>query len=168
MTIYEIISTGISLLSLVVAFVALQRSSRDSARTVEIDGEQLKLTHGQLEIDLRKMITEARHRTEDFFSKNADFLALPAADLGAEDKSRRERLLVTTHSMVEGYLSALDSACGKYIDGKIDKTRFKKDYQREIRQVVQNKDHEEYFKTGHAYNALMRVYDEWENPEKGG
>jgi hypothetical protein len=67
---------------------------------------------------------------------------------------------------VEGYINALDAACQFYIDGKIDKVRFKKAYQAEIRDAVREPSHEEYFRTGHRFHALMKLFEEWENPEK--
>ena len=168
MTAHEIFTTGISVLSLVVSFFALQRSSRDSAKSNEISGHSLRTAHGQIEIDLRKMINDSKHRVEDLFSKNGDFLALPKDSLSPEESARRERIVTQVKSAIEGYLSALDSACGKYLDrDKIDNTRFKKDYKREVRQAVQDKAHKEFLEIGHAYNALTKVYEEWENPENG-
>lgn len=167
MTLFEIASTVLSAGALVVSVLAYLKASRGTDHGLQLTHGQLRTAQGQLEVDLRRMITDAKLRVEELFKEHGEFLAKAEARLSSAEKKRRERLKTSAHAAIEGYLSALDSACGKYLDpGKIDKERFKKDYQREIRQVVQDKAHAEYFGPGHAYNALMTVYEEWENPER--
>lgn len=167
MTLYELISTSISLISLVIAIIAILRTSKDAAHSTAVSGHGLKVTQGQAEVELRNMITDSRTRVEDFYAANAEFLDRDIASLSEEEKKKRNHLKTYAKTAVEGYLSALDTACGKYLDpGKSDKIRFKKDYQREVRQTVQSEAYASYFRTGHAFNALMTVYEEWENPEK--
>ncbi len=67
---------------------------------------------------------------------------------------------------LEGYLNALDAGCQLYLDEKVDRTRFKKRYQVHIRQAYQSKAHADFFGTGHNFNALKVVFEEWENAEK--
>lgn len=166
MTNYEILSTVLALISLVIAVIALAMSASASSAANAIAKENLSLVHGQLEIELRNQITDSRRYVEDFFKEHMDFLAKSVSALTEDEKKKRERLKTSANSAIEGYLSALDGACQKYIDSKIDKVRFKKAYQREIRQAVQDEGHKEFFPPGHAHNALMRVYEEWENPER--
>lgn len=166
MTANEIITIVISLGSLVVAGIALSQSSRASSTANAIAAENLKLMHAQVEIDLRNQINESRRNVEEFYRANDDFLARDVASLTEDERKKRERLKTAAGSLIEGYVSALDAACQKYIDGKIDKIRFKKGYQREVRQAVQDDSHRDFFKVGHGYNALIRVYEEWENPER--
>lgn len=167
MTTYEAISLVIACLSFVVAYLAFNKSSAASEQANSIAAQQLTLAHAQVEIDLRATITESRRNTEAFYNEHGDFLARDKATLSADETKKRERLVTAARSAIEGYLSALDEACQKYIDKKIDKKRFKKSYQREIRQAIQAEGHKDFFSPGHAYNALWRVYEEWENPEKG-
>lgn len=166
MTTAEIVSNAIAALALIVSIVALVKSSSASTAANDIAKENLKLTHAQVEIDLRTQVTESRRNVEDFFERHGDFLAANPDTLDEQDKDRRKRLSIAGNSAVEGYLSALDGACQKYIDGKIDKVRFQKDYQREIRQAIEDEAHRDFFHVGHGFHALMRVYEEWENPEK--
>ena len=160
------VSIGIAAASFVVALVAMVKSSSASAQANKLAEEHLKLVHAQVEIEMRNQIIDSQHHVENFYRDHQDFLAKDKATLSAEEKGKRERLVITANSAIEGYLNALDTACQKSLDGKIDRTRFKKSYQREIRQAVQADAHRDFFKTGHAFNALMRVYDDWENPEK--
>jgi hypothetical protein len=165
MTENEVLTLALSGISIVVSLIALFKSSTASSRANEISAEQLKLNHAQVEIDLRNQISESKRQVRELVEQHADFLARPIASLTQEEIQRRDRIKVISNQAIEEQLSTLDSACQKYIDEKIDKERFKKSYQREIRQIVQDDTHAEFFRTGHAYNALMRVYNSWENPE---
>lgn len=142
----------VSILSTVLAWTA--RSKANNMRA-----EALRLSHGQAEIVLRNQVSASRHRVEDFMARNLDHL-------GADDTTRTTVLRSISKSLAEGYLSALDVACQTYLDEKIDQERFQRAFQREIRQAVQDEAHKE-FLAGHAYNALTKVYEAWENPEKG-
>ena len=52
----------------------------------------------------------------------------------------------------------------KYLDGKVDKVRFKKTYNREIRQLVEE-NQEDYKEVKNIYEATLKVYKEWNNKE---
>jgi ribosomal protein L17 len=70
-------------------------------------------------------------------------------------------------SALENNINAYEEACAKYLDGKVDKKRFKKTYCTEIRQLVESKDLKKYFDSiTTRYKAVVKVYDEWENLEK--
>lgn len=166
MTDYEMISTVTAGISLVIAIVAILVAGHANKKTEELGRDQLKLNHASVEMDLANQIAASKHRVEDFAAEHGDFLDREVTSLTSDEKKRRTRLTESCNAKVEGYLNALDAACQKYIDGKIDKARFQKSWQREFRQAVQNPVHQDFFPTGHAYNALMSVYDEWENPEK--
>jgi hypothetical protein len=166
MTDNEVITLALSATSLGVSVIAILKSSSASSAANTIAAENLKLMHAQVEIDLRNQINESRRSVEEFYESNGDFLARAIGSLTEEEQRKRERLKSSAASLIEGYVSALDTACQKYIDGKIDKIRFKKGYQREVRQAVQDESHKDFFRVGHGYHALIRVYDEWENPER--
>lgn len=69
-------------------------------------------------------------------------------------------------SVLEDYLNAFDEACTKYIDGKIDKTRFKKTYFDELRQLVENDAFKDRYSDPQTkYEATVKVYKEWKNRE---
>ena len=55
----------------------------------------------------------------------------------------------------------------KYIDGKIDKERFKKTYIVELRNIVGSDSLKQYIdSTSSPYNAIKKVYNEWNNFEE--
>ena len=70
-------------------------------------------------------------------------------------------------SAVESWLNTYEEACAKYIDNKIDKKRFKKQYHTEIRNLVEEEEFEKFFNpTKSKFQAILKVYKEWNNLEK--
>ena len=67
----------------------------------------------------------------------------------------------------QNLINSYEEACTKYLDGKIDKVRFKKNYIIEIRNIVEAKELKGLFDSHSSrYKAIIKVYDEWENLEK--
>lgn len=65
-------------------------------------------------------------------------------------------------STKEEFLNAYDEACQKYLDGKVDKERFKKSYFIEIQNIVKNVDFKQKYDTQSTpYKATVKVYNEW-------
>lgn len=114
----------------------------------------IKVTKGQVEIELRNMITSSRERYEDILIKFK------------ENKEERLKEVYENilESSLENYLNSYDEACSKYIDNKVDKVRFKKNYSDEIKNNVENFE-EKYTQTS-RYKATIKVYNEWNNVEK--
>lgn len=166
MTDNEQLTLAISSASLLVSIFALIRSSSHAAKANALSGENLKLSHASVEIGLQKTIEDAKKRVADFFIKHGALLSKKESELSSDEKAERQRVVQASEQAIEGYLTVLDAACRKYREGKIDKAWFQKEFKREVRQAVQDEAHEDYFKTGHAFNALIKVYEEWENPEK--
>ena len=64
-------------------------------------------------------------------------------------------------------LNAYEEACAKYLDGKVDKKRFKKNYHVEIRNLVENDNNKDKFDgVTSKYKCILEVYEEWNNLEK--
>lgn len=166
MTTYEILSTVTASLALVVSVAAFLKASAASERSNSIAAENLKLVHAQVENEVNNQIREATNRLQDFMTDNVDFFNKPEASLTAAEKKKRTRLKKVAESLIEEYLNAYDQACQKYRDGKIDKVRFKKNYDRHIQRIGEDKDYGARIRHGHDYAALRSVYDEWENHEK--
>lgn len=62
----------------------------------------------------------------------------------------------------EQYRNAYEEACGKYIDGKIDKIRFEKLYKQEIYKLVNDENQKEYYATNQSkYASTISVYKKW-------
>lgn len=153
MEVNDIIMLIISIVSVIISIVALCLSAsaqNKGNRIAETANEMLK---GQVEMQIRTMITDARNRYEDVSAK-----------LGKhEDKQVLNDII---HSALESCLNAYDEACAKYIDSKVDKERFKKLYFEEIKQLVENESLTEYYsETQTRYKATVIVYKEWNNKE---
>ena len=62
----------------------------------------------------------------------------------------------------EQYRNAYEEACGKYIDGKIDKIRFEKLYKQEIYKLVNDTNQKNFYATNQStYASTISVYKEW-------
>lgn len=158
MTVYEIASLVVAAIAIVVSVVALHKSSTLSEKT-------LKLSHGMTELEVTNMITGTRRRVEDI-----TILMLPLVTKenrsSAEDKQLEGYKRVLKAAM-ESNVNAYEAACAKFLDGKIDKVRFRKTYQTEIRKLVQDQNHKQFFDpVTSSYKAILKVYDEWENLER--
>ena len=91
-------------------------------------------------------------------------------ELKAQDKRRLEILEKAFRSAVEDNLNAYEDACAKYVDGKIDKERFKKSYISEVQRLCAEKTsvitdlmHPD---TTSKFQAIWKVYREWHIHEK--
>lgn len=166
MTTMEIVTAVISTGSLVVAIIALSRSTSANKAASEISREQLRLGHATVEMDLAGHIRDSKHRTEDVYATYGDFLESLPSQVPDSARATYDRVKRLSKAANEGYLNALDNACQKFFDNKVDRVRFVKSWQREMRQTVQDEAYKEYFVAGHAFHALMRFYDEHENPER--
>lgn len=68
---------------------------------------------------------------------------------------------------IERVLNAYDIACQRYIDKKLDRTRFRRTYSERIKKICNNADFQRIKnRTTHSYTALNQVNDELNNPEK--
>jgi len=156
--------------TIIVSIIAIVVAGKARSAANKFRGDTLKLSQAQVEMGIRSQVNEAKHRIEDFLLTHGDFLAKTekgGTKITKTEKERADRLKLIGNGRVEGHLNALDEACQKYNDDKVDKVRFQKAWQTEIRQAVKEKSHNEFLQPGHTYHALMGVYDEWENKEKG-
>lgn len=113
-----------------------------------------KLVQGQVEMQIRERITNARIRYEDIVIQQKENLNDPM-------------LKFVYDSTKEEFLNAYDEACQKYLDKKVDKERFKKSYFTEIQSIVKNDNFKEkYDSQSTPYKATVKVYNEWFDLEK--
>lgn len=155
---YEIASLVVAVIAIIVSVIALQKSSAVSQET-------LKLSHGMTELEVTNMITGTRRRVEDI-----TILMLPLVtkmSRSDEESKQLEGYKRVLKAAMESNVNAYEAACAKYLDGKIDKVRFRKSYKIEVRNLVQDPNHREFFDAiTSSYKAILKVYDEWENLEK--
>jgi hypothetical protein len=147
-------------LSLIVSVIALWR-------TITIGGRQLRLQQAGVEHDIEKQVREARDRVEEFYLEHAAFLKIREDELPDEETKEKHRALrrVAEHR-VEGYLNALNSACQKYLDDKVDRDAFAKDWRDNIRDAVRSPAHTTFLGLGHRFHCLQQVYEEFEKPSR--
>lgn len=146
----------IDLLALLVAAAALVLSYFNYRKYTELTSQyngiaqtQALSAQGDLETQLRNSIFSAnKYNAELLFEleKNPDSNVLPKALMMAG----------------ENYRNVYEDACSKYIDGKIDKKRFKNMYQKEIRKLVEDNPHKEFYASAQSpYTCTISVYNEW-------
>ena len=113
-----------------------------------------KLVQGQVEMQIRERITNARIRYEDLI-------------INHKDELNDELIKNVYESTKEEFLNAYDEACQKYLDKKEDKERFKKSYFTEIQSIVKNESFKQKYDTqSTSYKATVKVYNEWFDLEK--
>lgn len=153
MELKDFISIIIASFSVIISIVALNKSSKASSAALSIQ-------HASVELEIRNAIENSKNQIQN--------LSITFAPLKVKsNRTPDEDALFDFHqkalnSGIESLLNQYDDACAKYIDGKIDKHRFKKTYNKEIRNIVENKEFEEYFNpTTSNYKPILIVYKEW-------
>jgi hypothetical protein len=157
---------SLDLLSLIIAGLALLVSiialtiSRD--KLTKAEARNLILT-GTLENQISERITRTKERVADIANSMAPLLAKKQLGSIAEEEvlilESNEKIF---RSAIENNINAYEDACSKYLDGKVDKTRFKKGFHAEIRQLVENQNYKPYFAPPSTrFKAIIKVYSEW-------
>ena len=151
MTVYELITLGFSLVAIVISIIALRKSILSSGANVELY--------------INERITNTKDKVNEISITMAPLVS--KQNRTPEDNSLLEAYQKIFYSAVENNLNAYEEACAKYIDGKVDKERFKKTYKTEIRQLVENETMKRYFEPlTTRFKAIIKVYGEWENLER--
>ena len=127
----------ISVLALAVSVITYMLSSR--------------ITKGQVELQIRELISSARRHFHEMLVACCN-----------EEGKPKEDFQSLIFSAYEDVLNAYDEACKKYLDKKVDRVSFKQIYTDEIRKLVENKE----FKEKHSnpqsrYRYILKVYEEW-------
>lgn len=164
-TIGIIIGFSTSLVSIIKVFIESSKAKKIKAEleiTKADAKEALLIAKGNIEINTKAMISDARKHIENITIQRVHYKAKnPNLDLDIFDDLH--------FSSTEDLLNAYEKACMLYLDGKIDKERFKKEYNVEIRNLFEKSKHiaEKYLeKKSSSFKALIKVYDEWNNLEK--
>ena len=124
-------------IAVVISAIALGFSIFSWYKTTRVD-------KGQLEIEVRKMISERKN----------DFLKY------CNENNKKEII----DSLIEEEINAYDQACLFYRERKIDKKSFEKTYKTEILNLVEDKNYKEVGKFNEIdckYENLINVYKEW-------
>lgn len=161
MSAYEWSSLIVSILSLLVAAYAAYSSSKAKVKSEEAN----KSAEASVEISVLGAITSTKEKIMDCSESMEELLA--KKNLTADEKRLLDLKQKRFNVAIENNLNAYEEACAKYLDNKIDKVRFQKNYVTEIRNLVENKNYEKYFDAVKSrYKAILKVYQEWNNYEK--
>ena len=149
MTPYEIVAIIISVAGLIISLVSIIKSNRAH-----------KISQGQIELNIHQLINQTQKDVIDI----SIALAERCTNDNQQAKELMEKALSTAY---ERNLNAYEEACAKYLDHKVDKERFKKNYHKEIRQLVESKHWKGKFdSTTSPYKAILKVYKEWNDLEQ--
>jgi len=150
MTSYEWFSTIFSVSAVVISVIALRKSSSFAA--------------GSIELYINERITNTKDKVSDISMTMSPLLSKTGRS--TDDNKLLEAYGTILRSAIENNLNAYEEACAKYLDGKVDKERFRKTYRTEIRQLVENEKMREKFEPlTTRFKAIVKVYTEWENME---
>lgn len=164
-------SAVIAFLSMLGTFYFSSKASKASEESLKNAEKANNIAIGQTETSLREQIMNARNRMEDCGFKIQDFLkSRKKEDLTPEELPHLEFLESTWKSSTESYLNAYEDACGKYLDDKTDKSRFKKAYINEIKNIC-DPQRTSFSRLMHPestsnFEAIWKVYKEWHRHEK--
>ena len=149
MTLYEIVAIVIAAFGLLISVISIVRAN--SAH---------KIAQGQIELSIHQLLNQTK--------KDVMEVSLKIADKCSNDSTQMKDVLTQAlNSAIEQNLNAYDEACAKYLDNKVDKERFKKNYHVEIRQLVENKNYQDKFDSNTSpYKGILKVYREWNDLEK--
>ena len=148
MVILTALAVLVSVIALYVSFKASQKGNELASVANDLTKTANDMQMAQVEMQIRELILSARSRVQ---FKNDEDIELCKSMLD---------------SALEGVLNAYDEACAKYLDGKVDKERFKKLYHDEIRQLVDDATtKEKYMEPQTKFHATVKVYTEWNNLE---
>lgn len=165
-------SLVISILTFIKSLFDAKKNKKSSNEAKAKAQEALDVQHGSLEMQIRTSITAARSE----ISKLAPLIGPLQAkrDSSLQPNSSDEFTLIemktletyhkTFETAIEDLLNTYNEACQKYMDGKVDKIRFRKNYFHEIRNVVTNAEFEDRFNPiTSMFQATIAVYNEWHN-----
>jgi len=157
----------IASLSFVVSIGAVFFAKSSSAKANLIAQENLNIQHGMVELEISQSIENAKSKLNEISIIMVPFVSKEnLQSISKEDSATLELYRKNLNAATQTLLNYYDAACSKYIDGKVDKVRFKKSYKGEIRKLVENKNLEEYFNPlTSSYKPILNVYTEWENLE---
>lgn len=155
------VSIGIAALALFVAYLNYRKFKVLQSKSNELQQKYNDMVNTQMLTAQGALETQVRAAIADAFKQVADMALALQKDPG------NERIQQLYKSAEEAYRNAYEDACAKYIDGKIDKERFRRQYLLEIRRLVEEEPHREAYATNQtAYDCTMKVYNEWHHPER--
>lgn len=148
MTLYQIVAIIISSIGLLISIISIVRANNAH-----------KIAQGQIELNIHQLLNQTKKDVMDISITIAEKCSDNQQDM-------KDALNKAFRTATERNLNAYEEACAKYLDNKIDKERFKKSYNIEIRQLVEDSNNKDKFDaTTSHYKAILKVYNEWNDLE---
>jgi TRAP-type C4-dicarboxylate transport system substrate-binding protein len=149
------------MLVLVSLFVSINANKKAERLSLE----NSRLANGNIELEIRNMIMASNTQLTNAINSLTPLAAKKkTGSLSAEEQEILTILQQQYQAAQENYINAYEEACAKYLDNKMDKVRFKKTYNIELRNIVNEL--KQYFDSvSSPYTAIKKVYNEWENNE---
>lgn len=147
----------ISILSIIISIISLLMTIRHNLLV-------RRYAAAAPEANILSQINQSRARLSDISIKMNDISKgrLPR-DLSADEKRQMQSIEMAYRESVEALLNVYELACGMYLDGKLDKERFKRQYSEELRRLFSNDLHA--YKNLHGiaspFKEMQKVYREW-------
>lgn len=162
-----VVSIALALASFIISLIALSKSSNHAKQSLSKSEVENMISMGNLEAVVAERISRAKKDVGDVSITLSPLSAKKSTGtLTMEEGILLENYKSIFNSSVEEVINTYEDACSKYLDGKIDKVRFKKSYNVEIRRIVEDKNYQPYLNpTTSSYKALLKVYKEWNDPE---
>lgn len=149
MSTYEIIAGTATSIGLLISIISIIKASKAH-----------KIAQGQIELNIHQLLNQTKKDV-------MEVSLLIAEKTTNNDQAMKDILKQALNTANERNLNAYEEACAKYLDNKVDKERFKKNYNIEIRQLVEDKNNKDKFNaTTSPYKAIIKVYKEWNDLEK--
>lgn len=153
--------------SFLLSIFSAVKTSQHNTKILKLEEENKKLTNeynqlvkGQTEINIQNMIAASKKNVLDYCNYRSEN---PTKDAKIK-KDRQDHLW----GLQEENLNAYETACSLYLDEKIDKERFKKQYHKEIQNLIENEEIREKFFNNSVkvrFGAIEKVYKDWFNLE---
>lgn len=139
-----------------------------SAIAIVYSARTKNIAMGQAETTLRQNISNTRR---EFATLSVQISTVRDGkrdtELTKADERRLEPLEAALRAAVEDNLTAYDDACSKYIDGKIDRVRFRKSYEDEIVHLCRVKEglQHELMNPSEScrFQTIWAVYRQWKH-----
>ncbi len=145
---YEIVAVVFSSIGLLISIISIVRAN--SAH---------KIAQGQIELNIHQLLNQTKKDV-------MDITIVIAEKCSNDDQDMKGVLTQALNTANERNLNAYEEACAKYLDNKVDKERFRKNYHIEIRQLVEDANNKDKFDaTTSPYKAILKVYKEWNDLE---
>lgn len=162
------VSDWIAIAALVVSILSAFFAWAASSKANKLARENTSIQNGLIELELRQAIEGSKSKINDVGIIMAPFKAKSnKGTISDEDKETLSIYDKNLDAAIQTMLNTYDDACSKYLDGKVDKVRFRKNYHIEIRNLLERTELKEYFDPlTSRYKPILKVYDEWNNQER--